>query len=249
MNNNVKYPILLVMSLFAMSSVDVTYAVNTIAHSELLSSRGAVTLQDGTVPTSGGITIGYFSSAAPADSLIQSWTADNAMANLINNGWVDIRTVVATGAGMQAGGDWDWPGGGSPGTVGNKIGGTYNWVYDASKAGTQLYLFGFNNGSSSFGYNASTVVAPSLLAVTSSSFAGSTQWIALRANNWLLPSSDNTGLNFNISDVDTSGELIMGTETGANSFRDIAMVPEPSTGALMMIGAVGLVALRRLRKV
>ena len=27
------------------------------------------------------------------------------------------------------------------------------------------------------------------------------------------------------------------------------VVPEPSTGALMMIGAVGLVALRRLRKV
>ena len=30
---------------------------------------------------------------------------------------------------------------------------------------------------------------------------------------------------------------------------DISLVPEPSTGALMMIGAVGLVALRRLRKV
>jgi PEP-CTERM motif len=29
----------------------------------------------------------------------------------------------------------------------------------------------------------------------------------------------------------------------------VSMVPEPSTGALMMIGAVGLVALRRLRKV
>jgi hypothetical protein len=32
---------------------------------------------------------------------------------------------------------------------------------------------------------------------------------------------------------------------GAN----ISLVPEPSTSALMMIGAVGLVALRRLRKV
>ena len=30
---------------------------------------------------------------------------------------------------------------------------------------------------------------------------------------------------------------------------NIALVPEPSTGALMMIGAAGLVALRRLRKV
>jgi hypothetical protein len=34
-----------------------------------------------------------------------------------------------------------------------------------------------------------------------------------------------------------------------NRFIQMALVPEPSTGALMMIGAAGLVALRRLRKV
>jgi len=34
-----------------------------------------------------------------------------------------------------------------------------------------------------------------------------------------------------------------------NEFRLQTVVPEPSTGALMMIGAAGLVALRRLRKV
>ena len=239
----------LAIGLLVLSGTQITFAVNTIAHAETLSSKGAITLQDGTVPSSGGVTIGYFSSSAPSDALIQSWTADNAMANLISNGWVDIRTVVATGAGMQNGGDWDWPGGGSPGTTGTKIGGTYNWIYDAAKANTQLYVFGFNNGSSSFGYNAGAVVGPSLLAITSSSFASSTQWIALRATNWLLPNSDNSALNINIADVDTAGELIMGTETGANSFRDLGMVPEPSTGALMMIGAFGLVAMRRLRKV
>ena len=37
--------------------------------------------------------------------------------------------------------------------------------------------------------------------------------------------------------------------TSGNRFIQMGVVPEPSTGALMMIGAVGLVALRRLRKV
>jgi len=52
-----------------------------------------------------------------------------------------------------------------------------------------------------------------------------------------------------------SGEVIAGTD-GVNVLGGVAsnvyltnMVPEPSTGALMMIGAAGLVALRRLRKV
>jgi hypothetical protein len=37
--------------------------------------------------------------------------------------------------------------------------------------------------------------------------------------------------------------------TAGNRFIQMALVPEPSTGALMMVGAAGLVALRRLRKV
>ena len=37
--------------------------------------------------------------------------------------------------------------------------------------------------------------------------------------------------------------------TGIDNNGNLTLVPEPSTGALMMIGAAGLVALRRLRKV
>lgn len=225
--------------------VSKSFAVNTITHIETLTSNGGLVLQDGTsVPSAGGVTIGYFSSSAPSDSVIQSWTPDNAMSNLMTYGWKDIRTVVVTGAGMQNGGDWDWPGGGSS-TAGTKIGGTYNWIFDAGLAGTQLYLFGFNSGSSSFGYNASSVVSPSLLAVTGSSFSSSTQWVALKGANWLLPASDNTALNVKVSDVDTAGELLVGTDLGNN----VAMVPEPSTGALLLVGAAGLVAWRRLRRV
>ena len=223
-------------------------AVNTLSHAETLSSNGAITLADGTVPTAGGVTVGFFDSTAPLDSVIQSWTAANAVSNLIASSWVDVRTV--TGGTMQANGDWDWPGGGSPGTAGTKIGGTFNWIFDASKSGKQLYVFAFDGGSSGFGFSSGSTVAASSF-FTSASFAGSTQWAALKGANWLFPATDNTALNLRVADIDTAGELIVGTETGANSFRDIGMlaVPEPSTGALMMIGAVGLVAMRRLRKV
>jgi len=55
--------------------------------------------------------------------------------------------------------------------------------------------------------------------------------------------------------VDVNGTLtgmtaVYGSATGGTGgFIQMALVPEPSTGALMMIGAAGLVALRRLRKV
>jgi len=223
------------------------HAVNTISHAETLPSNGAITLQNGTVPTSGGVTIGYFSSAAPSDSIIANWTASTAVGNLLIGGWVDLRTV--TGGSMQINGDWDWPGGGNPGTAGNKIGGTFNWIFDASAAGKQLYIFAFNSGSSGFGFSSSSTVAATSSAFTSSSFAGSSQWAVLKGTGWNLPATDGTPINLKVADVDTTGELIIGTETGANSSRDIAMVPEPSTGALMIIGVTGLVALRRLRKV
>jgi hypothetical protein len=249
MKNKIATYLMVTMVLILTQSLG--FSVNTITHVETLSSKGAVITSSGGVPSAGGVTIGYFSVSAPNDSVIQSWTADTAVSSLLNSsyGWVDLRTV--SGGSMQSTGDWDWPGGGSPGTAGAKIGGTLNWVYDASKTGVQLYLFAFNGGSSGFGYSGTTTVAASSTAFTSSSFTGSTEWAALRATNWLLPGLDGTALELKIADVDTSGELIVGTDSGDNSYRDIRMsaVPEPSTGALMMIGAVGLVALRRLRKV
>ena len=47
----------------------------------------------------------------------------------------------------------------------------------------------------------------------------------------------------------SGGASIIGTSEFDPEGANISLVPEPSTGALMMIGAVGLVALRRLRKV
>jgi hypothetical protein len=215
------------------------FSVNTISHVETLSTKGKIVLSNANpstswtnVPTAGGVTIGYFSSTVPTDLTIASWVATTAVANLVANNWVDIRTIIATGASMQATGDWDWPGSGSPGTAGTAIGGTYNWVYNATVASNQLYIFGFNDGSSDFGYSGSTTVAASSTAFTSSSFANSTQWAALKATNWILPAGDNTALELKIVDVDLASEILVGVDLGNN----VAMIPEPSVASLLVLG-------------
>ncbi|MBM3418605.1 MAG: PEP-CTERM sorting domain-containing protein [Bacteroidetes bacterium] len=77
--------------------------------------------------------------------------------------------------------------------------------------------------------------------------------------NWTTPTSDLNGVTMNLSGLQVtaggsvqSGEVLLGTVNDFSSGNDLIRleaVPEPSTGALMMIGAAGLVALRRLRKV
>lgn len=70
---------------------------------------------------------------------------------------------------------------------------------------------------------------------------------------WVTPSSDLSGVTMNLSGINSQAEVLLGSYIDYASGSDLlalqAAIPEPSTGALMMIGAVGLVALRRLRKV
>ena len=65
---------------------------------------------------------------------------------------------------------------------------------------------------------------------------------------WVLPT--NVGSTASIIAYSGTGDYT-GNDFNANlvAVNTVALVPEPSTGALMMIGAAGLVALRRLRKV
>lgn len=71
--------------------------------------------------------------------------------------------------------------------------------------------------------------------------------------SWITPTSDLSGVTMNLSGINSQSEVLLGTYTdyltGSDLIRLAPAIPEPSTGALMMIGAVGLVALRRLRKV
>jgi hypothetical protein len=70
---------------------------------------------------------------------------------------------------------------------------------------------------------------------------------------WVTPASDLSGVTLNLSGINSQSEVLLGAytdyATGSDLIRLQAAIPEPSTGALMMIGGVGLVALRRLRKV
>jgi len=80
----------------------------------------------------------------------------------------------------------------------------------------------------------------------------STQYALLSDAAWKVPVSagalDTSTVTFGFSANTTStfGSVAFNSGTGTGS---VSLVPEPSTGALMMIGAAGLVALRRLRKV
>jgi hypothetical protein len=77
--------------------------------------------------------------------------------------------------------------------------------------------------------------------------------------NWTTPTSDGSNVTLNLSGLQaTAGGVLDSTEILLGSFNDystgsdlirLEAVPEPSTGSLMLLGAAGLVALRRLRKV
>lgn len=72
------------------------------------------------------------------------------------------------------------------------------------------------------------------------------------ATAWILPSDGQALSLFAGSNTDLGGSgYYTGSDIPAalNTTSSFTIVPEPSTGALMMIGAAGLVALRRLRKV
>jgi len=123
----------------------------------------------------------------------------------------------------------------------------------------------FNNGGN--GFDTTSYAGSKLVAVISQGvnpFGGSIQdntniAIVRGATGWdsvLAPDGSPNPINqvLNLTNFD----ILVGTlgsnsgnvnSSGTIKFDTIALVPEPSTGALMMIGAAGLVALRRLRKV
>jgi len=95
-------------------------------------------------------------------------------------------------------------------------------------------------------------------------FATGTEIGIVTDSTWVVPTNNASGLTIGTAALVSTGsgnpaELLLATYTDYTSGSDLIssvaapvtleVVPEPSTGALMMIGAAGLVALRRLRKV
>ena len=115
--------------------------------------------------------------------------------------------------------------------------------YTPLAANTQLALAIFSPGVMGV-----TGAQASLLSYSS---ANAVYQVILQDSSWKVPSS---GFANNATIVPVfftaSTQAVGGGSFSYNSgVETITMIPEPSTGALMMIGAVGLVALRRLRKV
>lgn len=92
-----------------------------------------------------------------------------------------------------------------------------------------------------------------------SNISTSTQLGVFTSTSWILPNNP-TGPTPQVVSTDinqvlnNANNILFGSYVTAGGpygdlYRLQAVIPEPSTGALLMIGAVGLVALRRLRKV
>jgi len=85
---------------------------------------------------------------------------------------------------------------------------------------------------------------------TGSIYSPTAEFFAVQKSAWTtVPTvtADGGTTDYLLASVSTSSDVKVGSYDVATG--SIIMVPEPSTGALMMIGAAGLVALRRLRKV
>jgi len=111
--------------------------------------------------------------------------------------------------------------------------------YTPLTSGTRLAIAFFSQG-----IPISSNAAGALVYSTSNA----TYQAILTDSSWNSPAINNNATQIPFSFTANTTALV-----GSFSFNSgnevISLIPEPSTGALMMIGAVGLVALRRLRKV
>jgi len=109
---------------------------------------------------------------------------------------------------------------------------------------------GISSASNPSGFAAGTLLA---LAVYNSNstldFSTSVNRAILTDASWLMPTlAFGTAVKATFGLTANTAAVVGGYDYNGGN-QTITLVPEPSTGALMMIGAAGLVALRRLRKV
>jgi len=227
----------LVMSFAIMSAKGM--ASVTIAHVENAAIGYFVDSGGVNLVSTGEVSFGFFTGATPTSNDWQNLLnrgAANAWGSLLSLGYTDVRTLGTLGTGF----DPSFATGGSPTT---NIGATIQNVPIANLAsGTRLYVFAFNAGT----WDNTSKTA---------TFGNATEWGAVSAwghstssQNFVSPADNGTkSMNFKSAALTSSDVLAGSLVSSANGV--VAMVPEPSTGALMMIGTFGLLAMRRLRKV
>ena len=223
-----------------------TVNVGAVANSSATGQFLTVLPGGGTsITTTGQIKVGFFDiTTTDLQTLVNSWspTSSYNAYSLLNSHFTQIGTVInpsssggtlgGTLAGLYttAGSGWNFSSSGN-------VSGTANYVDLAlAPQNTQMYIWAFNGSDfTSGGFN-------------------STQWALVThyaTGQWKLPGSGALSMVLNTvgaSGSSASADVVLGVDNG-NNVNMVDLVPEPSTGALMMVGAFGLLAMRRLRKV
>ena len=223
-----------------------------------LTSFGSFLSSGGLGLTSGGVSIGFFTSSLPTTAQLAAMTDPWSTLASSTYGYKDVRILLDGASAVptfQTGGSWNYSSLGA-------IGGTLNVPTAPTNAGlvnaingndalaaftagtgvtaTQLWAFAFNAGTYANG------------------FAGSTEWAATTANvlgaatnDWLYPTSSES---IQLSQLNAVGEVLIGTDGASilgGSTSNVylaAIIPEPSSASLLALGMAGLVALRFRRK-
>jgi len=218
------------LGIMAVTSAHAAISIGVVANG----STGYFLSSSGQALTTGGVSAGFFS-VNPNWSALSSLSASQAWGSLLESGWTDLRSI----AGTQPS-DWSFATGGTPTGI---LGGTAsNIPYASLPMGTRLYLIAFDGGS--WGGTAGT-----------STFGGN-EWGVVSAwghtnsgENYASPADLGTkSLQLKSANLASSDVLVGTLNSGYATNFSVNLVPEPSTGALMLIGAFGLVAMRRMRK-
>lgn len=249
MKNTIK---LIIASLLAVSAATQAATVNVGAVANSTTTGQFLSLlPDGvttTITTTGQLKVGFFDiNTTDLQAIVAGWSTTAPSSkysaySLLNSHFTQIGTLVAppsTGGtlGGSSGGLYNTANTGWNFSLTGNVSGTANYVDLAlAPQNTQMYMWAFNGSDfSSGGFN-------------------STQWALVThyaTGQWKLPGSGALSMVLNTvgaAGSSASADIVLGTDNG-NNVNMVSIVPEPSTGALMMLGTVGLVALRRLRKV
>jgi len=216
---------------------------------------GAFLSSGGNPLSSGGVSVGYFTTSLPSAFNLSAMT--NPWSTLASTyGYKDVRILLDANSNlptMSSGGSWDYSSGGviggtltvpnTPSNVVNAINGNdalLAFAGGTTGTATQLWVLAFNQGNYANGFAGSTEWA----VTTANALGGST-------NEWLYPTSSE---NIQLSQLNAAGEILIGTDGAsigggnANNVYLTAIIPEPSSASLLALGVAGLVALRIRRR-
>lgn len=207
------------------------------------STTGGFTLSDKTtLPTVGEISIGFFTGTAPTatdwQNILQGGVS-NAWTSILNLGYKDVRAI--SGATLGAGFDPSFATKGSTQGVSipaTDIGATVQNIPFASlTSGTRMYVMAFNNGSWDNTSKTATFGTATQFAVVSS--WGKTN----NAQNFVSPADNGTkSMPFSSAALVSTDVLIGSLNTDT---KYVAMIPEPTTSCMFLLGLSCLVAWSR----